>query len=171
VAVAYLRRKVDQQIGFSNDLLKVAEVSESKDALCNALCLQLEQALCFYLLEVARASGNKRWSHGWTLDAKVLMGALESVPGADFQELVDLSQEPDSWLADLLGGLQSLRRTEEPQSLKAELFQSDFVETQPRLIGSSSAAFPLLPEWENLVRITEAMNSVIRRQRLGHEEY
>lgn len=169
--MSYLRRKVDQQIGFCNDMLQMADEARARDALRCALCWQLEQALCCYLMEVARASGNRRWSHGWTLDVKLLKTALESVPNVDFQELLDLSQEPNSWLADLLGGLQCLRTVDESPSLKGELFQSDVMETQPQLIVSSNAAFPFTPEWENLVRITEAMQGVIRRQRLGHDEY
>lgn len=169
--MAYLRRKVDQQMGFCNDLLHMVVEVTAHGALRNALCWQLEQSLCFYLLEVARASGNRRWSHGWTLDSNMLKSALESVPCADFQELVDLSQESNSWLADLLGGLENLRKAEESQSLKAELFQPDIIETQPQFIVRSGTPFPFVLEWENLVRITGAMYSVIQRQRLGHDEY
>lgn len=169
--MAYLRRKVDQQLGFCDDLLRITVEPSARDALRSAICWQLEQTLCFYLLELALASGNRRWSHGWTLDIGLLAAAFKSAPSADIQELVDLSQEPNSWLADLLSGLQSLRRIEESGSLKGEMFQTDAVEGQPQLIVSSGAVFPVVPEWENLVRIKEALRSTIQRQRLGHEEY
>lgn len=169
--MAYLRRKVDQQLGFCDDLLQMKVEPSARDALRSAVCWQLEQTLCFYLLEVALASGNRRWSHGWTLDAGLLAVALKNVPSADVQELVDLGQEHNSWLADLLSGLQSLRRVEASALLKGELFQTDLMESKPQLIVTSDTAFPVIPEWENLVRIKEALRSTIQRQRLGHEEY
>ena len=168
---AHLRRKVDQQLEFSHDLLGIEVEPEARNALASALCWQLEQTLCFYLLELGRAGGNRRWSHGWTLDADLLMAALKAVPSTDLQELVDLSLAPDSWLTGLLSGLGSLRRVDESPALKGELFQSDLEVSKPVLIASSSAVFPSVPNWEDLAQITEAMRQLIQRQRLGHEEY
>jgi hypothetical protein len=170
---AYLRRKVDQQLGFCSDLQQVSGPPTLRKALRSALCLQLELALCSYLLELARASGNRRWLHNWNLDAGLLEEAMKAVPGTDLQELVDLSREADSWLASLLGGLRSIRRVDEASVLKAALFQSDFTEGSPgpSLIASSGDLSWQVPEWEDLLQITIAMRDLIQRQRLGYEEY
>lgn len=170
---AYLRRKVDQQLSLCSDLRQLAAGPATRVALRNALCWQLEHTLCFYLLELARAAGNRHWRHPWTLDADVLEAALQALPGADTQELAALAREHDSWLALLLGGLSSLRRVEEAPALKAQLLQSDVTASQPGmpLIATSSAGVPRVPEWEELSQITLALHGLIERQRLGHEEY
>lgn len=167
----FLRRKVDQQLGFCSDLQQIACRPAEREALSLALCRQLEQVLCFYLLELAHVNGNRRWSHTWVLDAGLLLTASQTIPGADIQELLELSREPDSWLAILLDGLSSLRRVDESPQLKAELFQSDLEISQPALIASFLTGSPRFPDWEELVQITYAIQSLVQRQRLGHEEY
>ncbi len=169
----HLGRKVDQLLGFADRLMALVDNTQASQALASAVCWQLEQALCCYLLELVRSSGNRKWTHQWTLNEAVITDALQAVPSADLQELADLGRAPGTWLYRLHGYLRELRAVDDSRSLKGEIFQSDLASGSGTALIASSQNFPISqePELKSLAALVEECRALVVRQRTGHVEY
>lgn len=200
--VAHLGRKADQQLAYCEQLLALASdksfdkfpasdrqvvssaaVDDSsmdkppinnklRAPLVNALTWQLEQAICWYLLELVRVAGNKHWRHQWTLDIGVLVAAADAVHSADAREFVDLAQQLDSWLASFLSGLSTMRSLEAAAAIQGEIFQSDLASPQSAdIIASSGPTSAQADDLQNIRASVSEFRALITRQRAGHIEY
>lgn len=174
---AYARRRVDRHIANCRELASVEGLQNAQNVLASSFCLQFEMALGFYVAEIAQYSRKKN-IQPWPMNAALLDSLVQQIDSPDLRELQTLAREPESWLWRMLYRLASLRQLDSPAAIKGEFFRSDLAEIREpvaagsnQLIASSSSATAVTFEAASLMLDLDAFESLVHRQRLGHEEY
>ena len=174
---AQARRKVDRHLTNCRELAGVGDLADFRDperahnAIASSICLQFELALGFYLVEIARSSGKKN-IQPWPLSVHVLDSLAQQMDSPDLRELQVTAHESESWLTRMLQRLSVLRQIESSAAIKGELFRSDVEDSKPsQLIASLSSDATVSFDMNLLALDLEAFESLVGRQRLGHEEY
>lgn len=165
----HARSKVNLHLTNCRELGRMAEIHGADNSLASSVCLQFEMALGFYLVEIFRALGKKSFQL-WPVSEESLNTLLRQFDGADLNELVGLAGAGDSWLNRMLRRLELLRQMDSPRAIKAEIFRSD-LEAPGLLIASSAGQVEPSFEMQAILADVEEFESLVNRQRLGHEEY
>lgn len=165
------RGKVDLHLAYANELLSLTNIHDQQAALSSAACLQFEMAIGFYLMELSQTSKNR--ISPWPVSQESLTELMHQNNTQDIHELGALAGEEDSWLNRMLNRLVIMRRCDATRLIKGEIFQSDLEETAnvPRLIASSSSETNPGMDAKLIAKDLKAFESLVSRQRLGHEEY
>lgn len=165
------RSRVDLHLANAYELIRLAGLHGDHMALASAICLQFEMALGFYLIELLQSGKNRISPWPVSDESLVLLARQFDVP--DLKELSELALEETSWLSRMLKRLVSLRRCDANRPIRAEIFQSDLEEPDhsSRVIVSSRDESNPGMEIAVIARDVKAFESLLSRQRLGHEEY
>jgi hypothetical protein len=139
------------------------------NAVTSSLCLQIEMALGFYVREILQVAGRKG-IQPWPLTAESLAALAHQFDSADLNELNEISQEKDSWIYSVLRRLEILRQADSVRAIKAEIFQSD-LDAPGLLIASSAGQREPSFDLAHIMADLDSFEALVRRQRLGHEEY
>ena len=165
------RSRVDLHIANAHELLRLTGVHGEHTALSSSVCLQFEMAMGFYLIELLQTGRNR--VSPWPVSEEALAALANQHDTQDLHELSALVQEDDSWLHRMLKRLAILRRCDANRAIKAEIFQSDFEESANSshlIISSRSEKSPGM-DAKLISTDLKAFESLVNRQRLGHEEY
>lgn len=166
------RGKVDSHLAYANELLRLANIHDQQAALSSSACLQFEMAIGFYLMELLQTSKNR--ISPWPVSKESLTELMHQNNTQDIHELrALLVGEEDSWLNRMLNRLVIMRRCDATRMIKGEIFQSDLEESAntPRLIASSRSEKNPGMDAKLIATDLKAFESLVSRQRLGHEEY
>lgn len=165
----HARSKVNLHLTNCRELGRMGEIHGADNAVASSICLQFEMALGFYLVEILRVLGKKSFQP-WPVSAESLNTLLRQFDGADLNELGGLAGAGDSWLHRMLRRLELLRQTDSPRTIKAEIFRSD-LDAPGLLIASSAGQAEPSFEMQAILVDVEEFESLVTRQRLGHDEY
>jgi hypothetical protein len=165
------RSKVDLHLANAYELIRLAGIHGDHAALTSAVCLHFELAFGFYLIELLQTGRNS--ISPWPVGAESLSALVRQFDAPDLKELNDLAENDESWLYRMLRRLTVLRRCDINRSIKAEIFQSDLEEQGPstRVIVSSRDEKSPGMDTTPIATDLKAFESLLSRQRLGHEEY
>jgi hypothetical protein len=166
----YPRSKVNLHIANCRELAQLAQAGVAANALASSFCLQFELGLGFYLLEILQVLGKKSVKP-WPLSKESLHALAGQYDSPDLKELSEISLEGESWLWRMLRRLEILRQVDSGRALRGEIFQSDLEAPSNSLIASSGNYPEPGFDLSLMLRDLEGFESLVRRQRLGHEEY
>lgn len=166
----YARSKVNLHIAYCRELTQLARPGTADNAVASSFCLQFELGIGFYLLEILQVLGKKRVQI-WPLSKESLNSLASQYDSPDLKELSEMSLDRESWLWRILRRLDILRQVDSARALKGEIFQSDLEALSNSLIASSGNDPEPGFELRLMLAELEGFESLVRRQRLGHEEY
>lgn len=166
----YARSKVNLHIANCRELAQLARPGTADNSVTSSFCLQFELGLGFYLLEILQVLGKKRVQI-WPLGRESLNSLASQHDSPDLKELNEMSLDRESWLWRMLRRLEILRQVDSGRALKGEIFQSDIEALSNSLIASSGNHPEPGFELSLMLAELEGFESLVRRQRLGHEEY
>lgn len=165
------RSKVDLHLANGHELIRLASVHGDHAALGSAVCLQFEMAFGFYLIELLQTGRNH--ISPWPISEESLVVLAQQFDAPDLKELSVLAQDDESWLCRMLRRLVILRRCDTSRAIKAEIFQSDLEESANAtsvIVSSREERNPGM-DTKLIAMDLKAFESLLSRQRLGHEEY
>lgn len=166
----HARSKVNLHIAYCRELAQLAQPGIADKAVANSFCLQFELGLGFYLLEILQVQ-RKKHVQIWPLSKESLNSLGSQYDSPDLKELSEMSLDRESWLWRMLRRLEMLRQVDSGRSLKGEIFQSDLEGPSSSLIASSGNYPEPGFELSLMLADLEGFESLVTRQRLGHEEY
>jgi len=166
----YARSKVNLHIANCRELAQLAQAGIAENALTSSFCLQFELGLGFYVLEILQVAG-KKGVRPWPLSKESLNSLASQFDSPDLNELSEMSADGDSWLWRMLRRLEILRQVNSGRALKGEIFQSDLEAPASALIASSGNYSEPGFDLSLMLKDLEGFESLVNRQRLGHEEY
>lgn len=164
------RSKVDLHLANAYELIRLAGIHGDHTALTSAVCLQFEMAFGFYLIEILQAERSPITP--WPVGEESLAVLVRQCDTPDLKELSALAEE-ESWLYRMLKRLAALRRCDDNRTLKADILQSDLEKpTRPTsvIVSSHDEKSPEM-DVKLIAMDLSAFESLLSRQRLGHEEY